>query len=205
MNPYITETEYAVKNLIELASNEEAELEKQKKALTASEAKFKHNQWDFETSDMNDDFSDAHVMGAFHRMASAHQESTELQQEINALQALIGSKQAAIQAICGAILQISKQGISVVHGGKDNASEGRQIGSVNLRDIIWEARNQAIHYEEGRFNRNVTELFEKLKSDNGPEFCIVAHTGQSRAKQIIQLLGWQAYESYSGDMQLLLP
>ena len=130
MNPYITETEYAVKNLIELASKEETELEELKGKLPAVEAKFRHNQWDFETSDMNDDFSDAHVMGAFHRMASAHKETSEIKEEVNVLQASIGSKQSAIQAICGAILQISKQGISVVHGSKASAPEGRAIGAV---------------------------------------------------------------------------
>lgn len=158
MNPYITETEYAVKNLIELASKEETELEELKGKLPAVEAKFRHNQWDFETSDMNDDFSDAHVMGAFHRMASAHKETSEIKEEVNVLQASIGSKQSAIQAICGAILQISKQGISVVHGSKASAPEGRAIGAVNLRDIIWEARNQAIHYEEGSFNKKVRSI-----------------------------------------------
>ncbi len=205
MNPYITETEYAVKNLIELTSNEEAELKGHKNALESAVARFKHGQWDFETSDMSDDFSDAHVMGAFHRMASAHKESNELKTEIDSIQALIGSRQSAIQAICGAILQISKQGISVVHNGKANAPEGRSIGSVSLRDIIWEARNQAIHYEEGTFNRNVTKLFQELKTDNGPEYCLVTHAKKSRAKQVVHLLGWHEYENYSNDMQLLLP
>jgi len=205
MNQYITETEYAVKNLIELASKEEVELEERKKALFAAEARYKHNQWDFETSDMNDDFSDAHVMGAFHRMASTQKESNALRHEISSLQALIGSRQSAIQAICGAILQISKQGISVVHSGKANAPEGRSIGAVSLRDIIWEARNQAIHCEEGTFNSSVTRLFKALEADSGPEFCLNAHPKQSRAKQVLHLLGWHDYENYSNDMQLLLP
>jgi hypothetical protein len=78
MNQYITETEYAVKNLIELVSKENVKLEEMKTSLSIAEAKYKHNKWDFETSDMNDDFSDAHVMGAFQRMASAHNESSDL-------------------------------------------------------------------------------------------------------------------------------
>lgn len=205
MNQYITETEYAVKNLIELAHKEEVKLEEMKKSLSNTEVKFKHNQWDFETSDMNDDFSDAHVMGAFQRMASARNESNEVQNEINLLQVLIGSRQSAIQAICGAILQISKQGISIVHGGKASAPEGRYIGTVNIRDIIWEARNQAIHYEEGSFNQRVTTLFQTLEAENGIEFNLGVHPNQSRAKQVFQLLGWDDYGNYSKDMELLLP
>jgi hypothetical protein len=205
MNQYITETEYAVKNLIELVSKENVKLEEIKASLSIAEAKYKHNKWDFETSDMNDDFSDAYVMGAFQRMASTHNESSELQIEINLLQALIGSRQSAIQAICGAILQISKQGISVVHRGKANAPEGRYIGSVNIRDIIWEARNQAIHFEENSFNQRVTALFQILEAENGAEFDLNAHLKQSRAKQVINLLGWDVYANYSSDMQSLLP
>ena len=205
MNQYITETDYAVKNLIDLAVHEENKLEALKKKLGTAETKYKAHKWDFETSDLHEDFSDFYVMGAFNRMAQAGQEVTELEQEINSLQALIGSRQAAIQSICGAILQIAKQGISVVHGDLANAPDGRLVGSVKLKDIIWQGRNQAIHYEEGNFNQRVVNVFSTLEQENGPEFSLLQHQNQSRAKQIVKLLNWNKDGNYSNDMQSLLP
>lgn len=149
MNPYLSETEYAVQNLLLLANKEETILAEKLTALASTEAKLRVHKWDFESSDLNDDFSDAYVMAAFGRMASAAKETEILRREASELQALVGARQAAIQAICGAILQIAKQGISVAHGGLSSAPTGRMIGSAAVRDIIWQGRNQSLHYEEG--------------------------------------------------------
>ena len=205
MNPYITETEYAVKNLIILATKEDLTLEELKTKLAEAEAKFKIHKWDFQTSDLNDDFSDAYVMAAFHRMAKTKKAIDALQNEVNSLQALIGTKQSAIQAICGAILQISKQGISFVHGSVENSPGGRYIGTIQLRDIIWQSRNQAIHSEECSFRKPIIQLFSTLEAEQGVDFSLTQHPKQSRAKQVIKLLGWTSYEKYSQDMKTLLP
>ena len=73
------------------------------------------------------------------------------------------------------------------------------------RQIIWQARNQAIHFEEGNFHQKVIDVFTILELENGPDFALVQHQGQSRAKQIINLLGWNDYALYSSDIQSLLP
>jgi hypothetical protein len=188
-----------------LAASEENKIEELKQKLASIEAQYKAHKWDFETSDLHEDFSEAYVMAAFHRMAKAGKEAGDLEQEINSLQALIGSRQSAIQSICGAILQIAKQGISIVHGGLANAPDGRNIGTLKIKDVIWHARNQAIHYEEGNSNQNVVNVFLSLERDFGADFSLAQHQKQSRAKQIIFLLGWNDYANYSNDMQNLLP
>jgi len=136
-------------------------------------------------------------------MASAKQETDGLKLEIVELQVSIGAKQVAIQSICGALLQIAKQGISLVHGSLTNAPAGRTIGTENLKDIIWQARNQAIHYENGTFNQSVTNLFQQLMTSHGSKFSLTMHAHQSRAKQIIMLLDWRSYSQYYSDMKLL--
>ena len=191
--------------MIELATKEEKEVASLIEQLSPLEAKYKVHKWDFETSDLHEDFSDVYVMGAFQRMASTGKELNELEQEINSIQVLVGSRQSAIQSICGSILQIAKQGISIVHGGLANAPDGRLVGSLKLKDVIWQARNQAIHYEEGRFSQHVTNVFTVLEQENGTLFSLTAHANQSRAKQIISLLGWDEYDTYYNDMQSLLP
>jgi hypothetical protein len=105
--------------------------------------------------------------------------------------------------MCGALLQIAKQGLSLVHGSLAAAPDGRFLQGISLKEIVWQGRNQAIHCEEGRFNPPVTALFNRLEIACGPEFSLQTHTGQSRAKQVVKLLGWTNYQSYRCDMQLL--
>lgn len=205
MNQYLTDTELAVKNLVELASAEENELKAKAARLREVEAQLRVHKWDFETSDLNDDFSDAYVMAAFGRMASAAQQAQGLQQELASIQASIGVHQQAVQAIAGSILQVAKQGISIVYGGLQAAPEGRKIGTLPVRDIIWQARNQALHFEDGTFNAPVTKVFATLAAEQGPLFSLTLHAHQSRAKQVLDLLGWSTYAAYLQDMQIILP
>ncbi len=205
MNQYLSDTEFAVKSLIELASAEENELRAKGTQLRDVEAQLQVHKWDFETSDLNDDFSDAYVMGAFGRMAKAAQEAQGLKQQLASIQASIGAHQQAVQAITGSILQVAKQGMSLVHGSLSATPEGRKIGSLPIRDIIWQARNQALHFEERTFRAPVANVFATLATEQGLAFSLAAHPNQSRAKQVVDLLGWSTYGKYLQDMQVLLP
>lgn len=205
MHQYLQDTEFATSNLFGLATDEERQLTALLQGLCETEQRLKVNQWDFQTSDLNDDFSDAYVMAAFARAAKAAQEVERLKGEVDALQASVGAHQQAIQAIAGAILQIAKQGISLVHSGLVSAPTGRTIGSLSVRDIIWQARNQSMHYEDGKPKKPVQNLFSTLEQEHGEQFSLVQHSRQNRAKQVHDILGWTNYESYLKDMQALLP
>jgi len=205
MHQYLRDTEFAVRNLIQLAHEEEAQLRTLSASLAALEPQLKVHRWDFESSDMNDDFSDVYVMGAFNRMAKAHIEFEALQREVASLQASIGARQQATQAISGAIFQVAKQGISLVHGGLAAAPDGRFVKSAAVKSIVWQARNQAMHFEEGEPKKPVKDLFAILEVDHGPQFSLSLHGAQSRAKQVLDLLGWNEYSAYLADMSLLLP
>lgn len=205
MHQYITDTEYAARSLLDLANNEHAKLQELTHELQSVESQLRAHKWDFETSDLNDDFSDAYVMGAFGRMAEAAKQAEVLKTQLASLQASIGTRQQAIQAIAGSVLQIAKQGISTVHGGFTTAPEGRKVGSLSIKEIIWQARNQALHSEDNKFSKQVTDLFATLEQEHGVIFSLASHPGQSRAKQIVSLLGWSSYAAYVSDMQSLLP
>ncbi|WP_296625439.1 hypothetical protein [Marinobacter sp.] len=204
MHQYVTDTEFAVANLLKLATDEEKLLSELRRALTTLEAKEKAYKWDFETSDMNDDFSDAYVMAAFHRMAEAHQAAKEIERRAAEIQAAVGAHQQATQAIAGGVLQIAKQGISLVFGKKSDAPMGRQIGALPIRDIIWEGRNQALHYEEANYKKGVKKVFTALEQDHGEHFSLESHGHQNRAKQILYVLGWFSFKDYARDMNELL-
>lgn len=204
MHQYLQDTEFATQNLFQLATQEEVQLRQLVDTLRDSERRMRVHQWDFQTSDLNEDFSDAYVMAAFARAANASQEVDQLKREIVVLQGRIGTRQHAIQSISGAILQIAKQGISLVHGQPGNGPTGRALGSLVIRDIIVQARNQSMHYEEGNPRNGVRLLFDALKSDHGDVFCLKLHAGQNRAKQVLDLLGWNSYAAYLDDMRTLL-
>ncbi|KPQ27649.1 MAG: PPE family [Marinobacter excellens HL-55] len=204
MHQYVKDTEFAVANLLKLAIDEEQRLSGLKKTLTTLEAKETAYKWDFETSDMNDDFSDAYVMAAFHRMAEARQAAKEIERKAAEIQAAVGAHQHATQAIAGGVLQIAKQGISLVFGKKGHAPMGRQIGVLPIRDIIWEGRNQALHYEEANYKKAVKEVFSALEQDHGEHFSLESHGHQSRAKQVLYVLGWFSFDDYARDMNELL-
>lgn len=205
MHQYLIDTEFAVTSLLSLAIEEEKQLKEQTAQLANVEAKVHVHRWDFESSDLNEDFSDAYVMAAFGRMAKASKEAEVLQQQVAKLQASVGAHQQATQAIAGAVLQIAKQGISFVHGDLKSVPEGRKIGAAPIRNIVWQARNQALHYEEGTFNKAVTDLFATLEREQGTQFSLVTHAKQSRAKQILALLGWVDHGTYLQDMTVILP
>lgn len=205
MNQYLAETEFATQNLFALATEEEARLEELQERLRPMEAKLKIQQWDFQTSDLNDDFSDVYAMAAFHRAAKTAQEAGIMREEVATLRARIEAHQHAVQAIAGAIFQIAKQGISMIFKEQQMAPSGRMLGSLAVRDIIWQARNQSMHFEEGKPRLQVKELFSILEREHGIDFSLTAHPKTNRAKQVLDLLSWKNYFSYLADMQLLLP
>lgn len=205
MHQYLTDTEFAAESLFRLATDEERQIASISDGLRGKERELKVHQWDFETSDLNDDFSDAYVMAAFARAGRAGQEVEQFKVEIAVLQASVGTHQHSIQAIAGAVLQIAKQGISLVHAGQTAAPTGRMLGSLAIRDIIWQGRNQSMHYEDPKIKQPVADLFSTLERAHGAQFSLAKHPKQNRATQILDLLGWGDYALYLLDMQSLLP
>ena len=205
MQQYLQDTEFAAKNLFSLATDEANQLKSLTERLPPLEQQLKVHQWDFQTSDLNEDFSDAYVMAAFGRAARTGQEVERLKGQVSGLQASIGTRQHSIQAIAGSIFQLAKQGISLVYGGPTATPPGRMVGSLAIRDIIWQARNQSMHYEEGSFKKALVDLFSTLETEHGPQLSLTIHAKQNRARQVLDVLGWVSYDSYLLDMQALLP
>lgn len=164
---YANDVEFASKNIIELIMGEQKSLSHLQTLLASAEAKRKHFERDFRTSDMNDDFSDAHVQHAFVSMAKAAQDAGTLKNQIPKVQQSIINHEASVDSLCGALLQIAKQGISIVHGGLQNAPDGRLVGTASLKAIVWQGRNQAIHYEENNPHPPTAALFQSLENQFG--------------------------------------
>lgn len=167
MHQYLQDTEFAAQSLFQVAMDEERQLGLLATSLQDKERELQVHQGDFQTSDLNEDFSGTYVMAAFARAGRAGLEVQRLRAEVAALQASVGTHQHSVQAIAGAILQVAKQGISLVHGGLSSALPGRSVGSLALRDVVWLARNQSMHYEEGKYKPPLTALFSTLEKEQG--------------------------------------
>lgn len=205
MHQYLNDTEFAAQHLFGLATDEERQLKVLSERFAQLEQQLNVHEWDFQTSDLNEDFSDAYVMAAFARAAKTGQEVARLKSEVAVLLTRVGTHQHSVQVVAGAIFQIAKQGISLVFGNPSAAPRGRMLGSLSIRDVIWQARNQSMHYEEGVFKKPLLDLFSTLEIEQGSRFSLTTHAKQNRAKQVLDVLDWVSYKSYLKDMQELLP
>lgn len=118
------------------------------------------------------------------------------------LEALIEVRRFSTNAQAGNLLQYAKQGISTVHQGKSACADGRPVlGGVSLRDVAWEGRNQAQHWEEGKPNKGVQECFDALAAVDsrfGP------YRTENLAFEIVNLLGWREFPDFERDMLKLV-
>ncbi|MGZ8216910.1 hypothetical protein [Methylomagnum sp.] len=110
----------------------------------------------------------------------------------------------ASAAASGAILQISKQCISMAWPKNIRLTKGRLIGSQRLSEIIWYARNQALHFETGNLNKDTKQSIELLGQEFGLDLAGLDHNPRSLARDVISLLGWKNYEIFAREMVDLL-
>jgi hypothetical protein len=100
-------------------------------------------------------------------------------------------------ALASALLQIAKQGISSVHGGPLSPT-GRLIGSQSLSVVIWEARNQAMHWEAGGAHERMKACFESLARAVDPKYG--AYRERSLAFDVVDLLSWRTVDAFNDDL-----
>ncbi len=194
MNPYLVDTRYATEGLIALLTREEHRLaEAQQSAKLFKDEAQKH----FEAMKRSG-FSPEGVIDLF-----GYEEAAErFQADEAAILQSLAILPAALNAISGALLQISKQGISVVYGGLGACPPGRLVAGVALKDVIWQARNQSMHFEDGVFSGAVQTCFAQLAFNAGAAFTLGP---VNLAHNVVQLLGWSNQANYEKDLMSLLP
>ena len=206
MTNYLNDTEYASKTLFDALKSELYRLENLKAELLDKNDRLKHLQFDFTTYDQMNDYDELQLQHKFVTMTKFAQEANiqNLKVDISNTENSIASKELSYQAIGMSILQIAKQAISKVHGNLGDCPDGRILTTQTLKNVIWQARNQSIHHEEGNYNNNVKTCFTDLNKDYGSDFDLNAYpTNNLSTKVINQILNWHSYENYYNDMMLL--
>jgi hypothetical protein len=199
---YVAETQFAAENLFTLIFHEQDELLRLRANLQRihSQPSHLHDVCDFLA--LNPDLDDEGIGTVAHWEAYFDVEPAHgrAQSEVAEIEARINARGFARAALCGSLLQIAKQGISTVHGGL-NGPIGRLVGTQPMRDIIWQARNQAMHFEEPRpLSQRVQQCFETLAADlQRSEFR--EYRQRNLAFEVIDALGWSSYSHYEQDIR----
>ena len=107
-------------------------------------------------------------------------------------------KGESLPALCGALLQIARQGIGTLKGAQGRiVVDYEDYGPVCLRNYIWYARNQAMHYES-KFHGPTAEMLPKIF--NRPlELC----HNQNLSLFAINDLGWTKFSDFANDLKEL--
>jgi hypothetical protein len=104
----------------------------------------------------------------------------------------------SVGQLAGSLLQYARQGISLAHNGLKACPDGRTIGTQALKIVIWQARNQSAHWEEGRLWSPVCDCFETLARDVDPVF--LQYKVRNLAFETINVLHWKDYAQFRSDM-----
>lgn len=205
---YITDVEHAARSLLDAIYYEEDQLKAHLIQLSRLEDEIRQLQYDADFLAINPDLDDE-GLGTFkhwHAYFDVEPQRDKLLGPIEILQKRITVREFSARALSGGLLQIAKQGMSMSFGPRleQCPNEGRAIESQSLKTVVWQARNQAMHFDEGTFrNPKIPECFVTLSADfRQAELADVY--ARSLALDVIRLLGWTTFEAFSHDLTMLL-
>lgn len=201
---FIADTKYASTALITAISADHKRLSFLPKEIELASNAAKYWAARYEREEETEDFDDVQLQGAYVLAHSQQQQATHKADELALLQQELQDRYDSLNTLSGALLQIAKQGISVVYGNKDGPVGIRQIAGQALHAVIWEARNQSMHYEEGSLRAPVMAMFNALQASHGDTFSLTIHHRENLAYEVVKLLSWDNSEQYFNDLNDLL-
>ncbi|WP_020163993.1 hypothetical protein [Methyloversatilis discipulorum] len=202
---YLIEIHHAVETVVEEIYREQDALIKTRAELAALTAATADGYRRSEFLAMNPDLDDDGLGTAIHwdTYFGVDKDRYYKKAEYEDVAQRVAARQFSVAALSGSLLQYGKQGISLHYGKKrTGCPDGRIVAGIPLNEIIWQARNQALHWEDGSFHEPTTKCFEKLATNVDPifgEFKV-----RSLAFEIIGLLGWKNADAFFTDMKLLI-
>lgn len=198
MKTWLAETQHAYGSLIPLVWEEQRHFDEALQRLTELDAATEEGYGRAQAS-LND-FDDDEGLGTFNYWETyfgadkdRHHAAIATAERQQALEA----RAFARSSLASAVLQIAKQGISVVHGGLHAGPNGREILGVHLKDLIWQARNQAMHWEDGKPHKAVIECFDKLAQADS---MFASYAERNLAFEVIMHLDWHDIAAFEADL-----
>ncbi|NHN25035.1 hypothetical protein FIA58_005025 [Flavobacterium jejuense] len=206
MNQYISDTEFATKALIEIIYREEIQQNELFLKYRSLEKIFEDLFLKFTIGNEKDDIYGSQMKQKLLKVAEFSRDNNlnDKKNELTNIENSIIAKKQSINSLSMSLLQIAKQGISASYGNLNDCPSGRTLGTETLKNIIWQARNQSLHCEEGSPHNAVKNCFQNLQNDFGEKFNLSNDYKDNKAKNIIDLLCWNKYENYKRDLIYLI-
>lgn len=113
-----------------------------------------------------------------------------------------GATDIAIGIAAGAVLQVGKQVLSYRFGELGNLPDetSRKIGTLPVTTLIWEGRNHALHWEEGKPKTRVAAMLQALV--DGGQLTLVE--ARNHAPEILDVLGWIDAPHVLSDLETII-
>jgi hypothetical protein len=201
MSDYLAEIGFAANSLLAIIWAEDKRLQELEHELallkTRVEANYGRAEFVARNSEDADDVAMAAGMhwenyfGDDKQYYQKNMDRKNLSEQIEAHEFSIGS-------LAGSLLQYAKQGISIGHGGLATCTNGRLIGSQFLKDVIWQGRNQAIHWEDGNPRPGVQQCFDLLTSEISQVFA--EYRTRNMAFDVVRQLEWTELARFNADL-----
>ena len=204
MGDYLLEIEYATTNLIAIIWKERERLRNLETEVASLTERAEDNYRRAEFVAMNAEDPDDVAMATgmyWENYFGDDKERYYKDKDREKLIEEIAAHAFSVGSIAGSLLQYAKQGISLCHGGLAACPNGRGFGSQFLKDVIWQGRNQTMHWEEGHLSSQVRQCFEKLANEINTSFA--DYQNRNIGLDIIDLLGWVDFAKFRDDMLLL--
>lgn len=201
MADYLLEIEYAASHLIQLIWEERNRLRTLEQELTTLSRRVEENyRRSRELLIDAEDLDDIALATGMHwenyfgddkKRYNLAETRSKLENQINIHAFSVGS-------LAGSLLEYAKQGIVLTHGRLEKCPNGRAIGSQYLKDVIWQGRNQAIHWVDDNLNVAVQRCFEKLAAEFNPAF--TEYNQRNLAFDVVALLEWTDCAKFKADL-----
>jgi hypothetical protein len=149
----------------------------------------------FESAELSEDYAPSSLNHHHGQMAEAYGE----------LQLVRTTHKLSLALAAASLLQVAKQALSFAAGKPCECAPGRVFGATNLRDVIVEGRNQALHFEENAPRKGVTAVFAALEQGFGPRFRLQLAQPECLAPEVVELLGWRSFDDVKKDLMSLSP
>lgn len=203
MSTYLDEIRYALDSLVPPLWHERGEVSRLAKELETLAATTQDGYRRAEWLAMNPDLDDEGLgtLAHFETYFGPDKQQHRVREDLEDVRQRLEARTFAVGGLAGALLQLGKQAISLVHGGLGTCPAGRQIGAQDLSTVIWQARNQALHWEDGRLREPVLACFRQLEADFGGKFATPLAT--NLAFEVVETLGWHTSDDVDGDWALL--
>jgi hypothetical protein len=203
MPEYLKEIEHAASETLRLAWSEQKQFEELDAFIARLTEQIEESARRVEWLIDNPEFDDDLQSTAMHWDSYFGPEKDKFYAEKSKpeLQALLNLRKFSTDALSGNMLQYGKQAISFVHAKLGACPDGRIIGTQPLKNIVWQSRNQALHWEEGTFKPPVTACFDSLAKEVDLKFG--EFNTRNMASDVVALLAWREFADFEKDMLLM--